>query len=204
MMLVLAWELSGLDLAVVRLFGVPDGFLLRNHWLYSGLLHEGIRQLAWLVLILLIVSIPAATRLGLDRARQWRWLLAAVLISILVPGIKQISSTSCPWSLAEFGGTASYVPHWLAGVTDGGPGKCFPSGHVVNAFAFLPGWALYREDRKRLAAGVLLGVMAVGLLAGLTQIVRGAHYPSHIMWSAWLCALLSAIAARSPKATRSA
>lgn len=204
LLLILTWDALRLDLDVLHLFGTPDGFPLRDHWLYSGLLHDGIRRSAWLMLLLLIASIPWAARLGLDRSRQWRWLLAVIAISLLVPGLKQISTTSCPWSLTEFGGPAGYVPHWLIGTRDGGPGGCFPSGHVVNAFAFLPGWALYREDRKRIAAGVLIGVMGVGLLAGIAQVVRGAHYPSHVLWSAWLCALLSSIAARSTKATRSA
>ena len=29
--------------------------------------------------------------------------------------------------------------------------------------------------------------LLAGLLLGLTQTVRGAHYPSHTLWTAWIC-----------------
>jgi membrane-associated PAP2 superfamily phosphatase len=193
LLLILAWEFSGLDLAVVGTLGDEQGFSLRNHWLFSTVLHEGIRRLAWVGLALLIASTFCAERLGLQRSVQIRWLVMAILISLLVPGIKQLSLTSCPWSLSEFGSVARYVSHWEIGTADGGPGGCFPSGHVVNALAFLPGWALYRTDRPALARRILAAVVMLTVLAGIAQVLRGAHYPSHVFWSAWLCALLALI-----------
>ena len=49
-----------------------------------------------------------------------------VACAALIPLIKRLSATSCPWSLAEFGGSVvQFVPHWVRGVTDGGPdGEC--------------------------------------------------------------------------------
>jgi membrane-associated PAP2 superfamily phosphatase len=43
---------------------------------------------------------------------------------------------------------------------------------------------------------VLGAVLGVGLLLGWTQLVRGAHFPSHMLWSAWLCWTVCAVAAR--------
>jgi membrane-associated PAP2 superfamily phosphatase len=34
---------------------------------------------------------------------------------------------------------------------------------------------------------MLLGVLAFGSLFAWAQMARGAHYPSHSLWSAWLC-----------------
>ena len=41
---------------------------------------------------------------------------------------------------------------------------------------------LYRFRTRVVAATVL-----VGLVFGLTQTVRGAHFPSHTFWTAWIC-----------------
>jgi hypothetical protein len=37
------------------------------------------------------------------------------------------------------------------------------------------------------ARAVLLAVLAAGALFGWAQLARGAHFPSHTLWSAWLC-----------------
>ena len=34
---------------------------------------------------------------------------------------------------------------------------------------------------------VLAGAMLAGFVFGLAQQVRGAHYLSHTLWTAWLC-----------------
>lgn len=188
---ILAWEASGLDLTTARVFADSTGFFFRNHWFFSGVLHEGVRVFAWCALGLLILTAVMPTRFAVSGLLQWRWVTVSVLVAVAVPALKQFSATSCPWSLSEFGGAAAYVPHWMLGVRDGGPGKCFPSGHVVNAFAFLPGWFLYRYRRQGLARVVLVTVLALGVMSGAAQVVRGAHYPSHVFWSAWLCWMLS-------------
>jgi membrane-associated PAP2 superfamily phosphatase len=106
---------------------------------------------------------------------------------LLVPLIKRVSLTSCPWSLAEFGGAASYVSHWAWGRTDGGPGHCFPSGHASGAFSFLAGWWALRVSAPRAARWWLVLTVVVGLVFGWGQMMRGAHYASHTLWTAWIC-----------------
>jgi membrane-associated PAP2 superfamily phosphatase len=106
---------------------------------------------------------------------------------VLVPGIKQLTQTSCPWDLQEFGGVARYVQHWRLGVRDGGGGHCFPSGHAASAFALLSGWFVLRGAYPR-AARLWLGVVVLaGIVFGTAQLMRGAHYPSHTLWTAWFC-----------------
>ncbi len=191
LLLLLAWDAVGADLAVVRSFGGADGFAWREQWLTRSLLHEGGRALGWLVLLLLIVDamrpLLAAQSGGPSRATRARWIGVVLAGVLLVPSIKRVSATSCPWDLAEFGGIASYVGHWQWGVADGGPGHCFPSGHAVAAFAFFAVYFLWRDHRPNAARWWLVGVIVVGGAFGWAQLVRGAHYPSHTLWSAWLC-----------------
>lgn len=196
--LLLAWDTSGLDLVLTRLFAGPAGFPWRDHWLTSRLLHEGGRAFAWAVFALLVVNIWRPLIDGPTKAERVRWVVITLLCVIVVPSIKRLSATSCPWDLAEFGGAASYVSHWRFGLADGGPGHCFPSGHATSAFAFLFGAFVLRPHRPGLARAWLLGVLAVGTLFGWAQLARGAHYASHTLWTAWLCWTIAVLAAPRP------
>ncbi|MFG6443091.1 phosphatase PAP2 family protein [Roseateles sp. LKC17W] len=185
--LLLAWDASALDLAAVRAWGDAAGFALREHWLTSGVLHQGGRALAWLMAGLLLLNVvrpvlPRQTR----RERVW-WLVMTLLCVLLIPLLKRASTTSCPWDLAEFGGLAQYVSHWRPGVLDGGGGHCFPSGHASAAFVFFSGYFALRRAYPRAAIAWLCAVLLAGAVFGWGQMVRGAHYPSHTLWTAWIC-----------------
>jgi membrane-associated PAP2 superfamily phosphatase len=193
---VLLWDLSGLDPVVSHWFGNAHGFAWRNVWLTETVLHRGGRALAWCVLAVLAVDMVRPLRPGPSRVERLFWLGITLACLLLVPALKHASHTSCPWDLAMFGGLAHYVPHWRLGVLDGGPGHCFPSGHAVAAFAFLSGYFLWRGHRPVAARRWLVGVLITGVLFGGAQLVRGAHFLSHILWSAWLCWAVCALAAR--------
>ncbi len=183
----MVWDASGLDLVVSRWAGTPAGFPWRNHWLTSQVFHEGGRALGWIVLLGLVVNVWRPFAGGLARPQRWRWLAVTLFCVLSVPALKRISLTSCPWDLTEFGGIATYVSHWRFGVGDGGPGHCFPSGHAVSAFGFLCGWFELRAPQPRLARVWLAATLIIGMLFGVAQLYRGAHYVSHTLWTAWLC-----------------
>ena len=195
----LAWDFSGGDLATARLFGNAQGFAAREAWWASRLLHDGGRLAAWLLLAVLVAGTLRVPKSGAttdpSRAERWSWISVIGLCVLAVPTLKRFSNTSCPWDLAEFGGVARYVSHWTLGVTDGGGGHCFPSGHAVAAFAFFGLYFLWRGHDLRRARLWLAAVLFFGLLFGGAQLARGAHYPSHTLWSAWLCWTLSVLAA---------
>jgi membrane-associated PAP2 superfamily phosphatase len=194
LVLTLAWDASGADLSAMTWLGGPDGFAWREHWWLSNVMHSGAKQLA--VLLYLGVLAMSLWPLGIWRQlqRRQRWEIAAgITLSLLaVTAIKRISLTSCPWDLQAFGGVASYVSHWSWGVSDGGSGSCFPGGHASSAFAFialsLPWLMSLDKDQQRLGRA-MTGVMVLsGLVLGLAQTLRGAHYPSHTAWTALVCA----------------
>jgi membrane-associated PAP2 superfamily phosphatase len=195
----LCWDAAGLDLAAARLFGSAQGFGLRDSFWTATVLHEGGRLAAWVTLgavTLALWRVPGPDQP--TRALRGKWIAVMLLCILAVPAIKRFSPTSCPWDLAEFGGVAAYVSHWRLGVGDGGSGRCFPSGHAVAAFGFLGMHFLWRSHSPRRARVWLAAVLAAGLVFGLAQLVRGAHYPSHTLWSAWLCWTLCVLACRLP------
>ncbi|MCV2371034.1 phosphatase PAP2 family protein [Roseateles oligotrophus] len=189
LLLLAIWEFSGLDLPLVRQFGSADGFYWREAWLTSTLLHEGGRALGWAVLIWQLCDALWVRPKPMTPSKRERlfWISVAVANIVLVPALKRVNLTSCPWELSEFGGIAHYVPHWLLGVYDGGPGHCFPSGHAIAAFGFFGLYFLWRPYRPTLARVMLGLVIGAGAAFGLAQMARGAHYLSHTLWSGFIC-----------------
>ena len=122
-----------------------------------------------------------------DYAQRLQLVLTTLLSLLAVVSIKYISSTSCPWDLAEFGGVARYVSHWTLGVVDGGGAHCFPAGHASAGFAFFGGYFVLRDAAPRAARIWLWATLVVGLVLGISQQARGAHFMSHTLWTAWLC-----------------
>lgn len=195
-LLTLAWDASGLDMGALRLAGTPSGFPWQHHALLENVLHDGGRWLAGLAFGLLVLwtCLPVGPDLRASPARRERLtVLALVTLSLLaVTLIKTASRTSCPWEWSAFGGQVTPVSHWNLWVGDGGQGRCFPGGHASGAFAFLAlglPWLWPPVQGRRTATGAAwLGVVVLaGATAGLTQTLRGAHPPSHTLWTALIC-----------------
>lgn len=184
------WDFSGLDLPMARLFGGPEGFPLRSAWLLSSVLHEGARIAAWVLVLLLCLGVwwPRGPLLRIGMRQRLQLAVTTLAAVLVVSVLKGFSSTSCPQELALFGRTAHYLSHWhWPGTSDGGTGHCFPAGHASAGFAFFSGWFAFRRADARIARRWLLAALAAGLVLGLAQQVRGAHFMSHTLWSAWVC-----------------
>lgn len=189
-LLLLAWDFSGLDLALAHGFGGPSGFPLRDNIFLTVVLHDGVKRLAWLLALALCVAVwwPVGwlRRLALHRRLQ---LASTTLLAVLVvSALKSFSTASCPWSLADFGGVAHYTPHWQhLFAPDGGGGRCFPAGHAASGFAFVGGYFAFRETAPVIARRWLAAALLAGAVLGLAQQIRGAHFTSHTLWTALIC-----------------
>ena len=193
LVLIVAWDATALDMTVARLFGTGNGFKLHDAWL-AVLVYDGSR---WVGMALLALTVLNAVRpIGPWRTveKPERLLCLAVTLVCLgmIAALKRVSQTSCPLDLQEFGGRAHYVCYWLAGIADGGPGHCFPSGHASLAFSFLAMAFALRRSEPRLARRLQFAVCLFGATVGLAQIARGAHFLSHVLWTAWLCWAMTA------------
>ena len=186
---VLAWDMSGLDLPMAHWFGTSQGFALQDNWFMVNIAHEGARKLAWIIVMGLSLMIwwPAGWMRQLPYARRIQLVVGALLSLVIMAVMKRISATSCPWDIADFGGVGHYVSHWAWGVTDGGSGHCFPAGHASAGFAFISGYFALRHDLPRAARLWLAAALVAGFALGLAQQMRGAHFMSHTLWTAWLC-----------------
>jgi len=189
-LVLLAWDFSGLDLLLAHASGGPAGFALRDHWLLADVLHDGGRRAAWGLAMVLCVAVwwPFGALGVLSPSRRLRLAVTTLAAVAAVGAFKAVTRTSCPWDLADFGGVARYAPHWGHLLQpDGGSGRCFPAGHASSGFAFVGGYFAFREVSQTLARRWLWGALAIGLVLGIGQQLRGAHFMSHTLWSAWLC-----------------
>ncbi|WP_447776035.1 phosphatase PAP2 family protein [Variovorax boronicumulans] len=187
--LLMTWDALGGDMPLARLAGTPMGFPWRDNPFLVHVMHAGAKDLSWLVLVGLFVAIrwPVGVLRRLPTAARVQLALSVLASVLAVSLLKHASDTSCPWDVKEFGGVAQYVSHWAWGVRDGGPGGCFPAGHASAAFAFLGGFFVLRHVAPRAAIVWLGTALVAGLVLGVAQQLRGAHYMSHTLWTAWVC-----------------
>jgi membrane-associated PAP2 superfamily phosphatase len=179
LLLLLAWDATGWDLAVVSLFGDAQGFAWRDAFATSQLLHGGGRVVAWVLLAALAWAVwKAPAQPGESRAERGRWLGVTLLCVLVVPLFKQFSRTSCPWDLAQFTAWRPTCRTGIWGLGDGGPGRCFPSGHAVAAFAFFGQYFLWRGHDAQRARRWLLAVLVLGAIYGLGQLAVARTTPA--------------------------
>jgi membrane-associated PAP2 superfamily phosphatase len=186
----LLWDASGLDLPLARAFGGGSGFPLRDDRVLRLVLHDGAKFLAWLLAVLLCLGLvwPVGPLRQLPFARRLQLVVSALLAWAIVALLKASSHTSCPWDLHDFGGVARYMSHWQGWQhDDGGGGRCFPAGHATTGFAFVGGFFALREQWPQLARRWLVTALGAGLVLGLAQQLRGAHFMSHTLWTGWIC-----------------
>lgn len=196
MLILMAWgaEASGLDMWLENRYfdAALQAFPLRNSLLFSAVLHDGLRIAVVALLLLLLLGLLLAqllpTTLGRYLPPFWQQpRLLPYLATVFAMGpalvglLKQATTRSCPWSLMQYGGTLSYGDKPFFSLA--AAGHCFPGAHATTGFvlfAFVP----LLPAAKRWWAALL--IFALGMAAGWVQMLRGAHFLSHNLWSAVL------------------
>lgn len=193
-MALLAWDAAQLDMPMARWWGDARGFAQRDSWLLTHVLHDGGRRLAWALTLALCLGVwwPWGRLRGIGTARRLQLACTTLAAALAVSTLKSFSGASCPWDMADFGGVARHagqgLSQWLyLAQGDGGSGRCFPAGHASAGFAFVGGYFAFRDTHPALARGWLAAAVAGGLVLGVAQQLRGAHFMSHTLWSLWVC-----------------
>ena len=185
-----AWDAWGWDIPLAALFTDNEGFFWNHHWFLNVVMHSGakwVNSFLWAALLMMLTLHEGVGVLGrLSSFRRVTLVVTIVAAALAVASVKRFSSTSCPWDLVQFGGTVPYVGHWAEAI-DGGPGHCFPAGHASVGFSWLAMYFALRDIAPRTARRTLVGALLAGLVLGLAQQMRGAHFMSHTLWTAWIC-----------------
>ncbi|CAD1789215.1 phosphatase PAP2 family protein [Xanthomonas arboricola pv. juglandis] len=173
--------------ALYRLEG--GHWLLKDHWFTSGVIHRVGKWLSTAAAVsVLVLALVAWCR---PRLRVLRWPLTYLATSIalstsLVSLLKSWTAMDCPWDLSRYGGTQPMIGLFESrhGIAASG---CFPAGHASAGYAWVALYfcALALRPAWRVPA-LWLGI-AAGLLFGIAQQLRGAHFLSHDLWSLAVC-----------------
>jgi membrane-associated PAP2 superfamily phosphatase len=124
---------------------------------------------------------------------QWRryrrcllWMCCAMAGSVLLVSlIKHGAGLHCPWDLVEYGGYAPFERLFERMPLAAG-GNCFPGGHAAGGFALMALYFGLRDSHVRQARLGLIVALVLGMVMGWAQMIRGAHFLSHNVWSAWV------------------
>lgn len=171
---------------------------LREQFITSKLLHGDAQTLVKILGgILLLAGVASLFWTPLKRYRGgFAFLIASITISLLLVALgKHQLPIPCPWSLQRYGGSLPMGDLWLYYQT--GPyyhNGCFPSGHASGGYSLLAWYFFARHYRWRHASLYLLPGIAMGLIFGFDQQLRGAHFISDDIAAAATCWLVSLFA----------
>lgn len=180
------------DVAIAHTFFFDEArsqWIGANSWWANGLIHHGG---SWLIrgLVASAILLWASTWLRpqwLDLRQPALYFVVSVTLSVgLVGLLKTVTNVDCPRDLAEFGGAFPFVHVFAHRPEALRHARCFPAAHASSGYALL---ALYFALRERSRWASRLGLAAglgMGLIFGIAQQARGAHFVSHDVWSALL------------------
>lgn len=186
------FEVARLDIAIAEalFFDSARGeWRGAHHWLVEDVIHTGgrwaVRGVVAVALAVWAASFFSRPVRGLRRPLGY-FIIAVVLTVGFVGLLKIATNVDCPWDLQRFGGRFPYVELFSARPPELPRARCFPAAHASSGYAFMALYFVARERSRTLALLGLIAGLLLGLIFGLAQQARGAHFASHDLWSAFL------------------
>ncbi len=164
---------------------------LRDTWITENFLHTGGRTLSVLLalglLVLFLLSFLHECLKPYRRGLLYVF-LAALLGSLIVSTLKSLTHRDCPWDLLRYGGLKPELSYFSTMLETGlEKGKCFPAGHASAGYCWFGFYFFARRFFPEWRMTAFLLPLATGMVFGFDQQLRGAHFISHDLWSAWIC-----------------
>ena len=200
-----------LDLGFADLLYSAQGgqWALKKAFVTEHLLHVAGRNVVAAAWVLVLLALAATW--WKPQWRSWRRPLAGLALSVLlstvlVSSLKAFSSVDCPWDLVRYGGDRAYVDIFAALMASTPHRGCFPAGHASAGYAWVALFFFFQTVRPAWRWRGLTAGLALGMVFGLSQQLRGAHFFSHDLWTAGLCWLAAvavyAVVGHSPQSIR--
>lgn len=206
LMLAFVYPNTGFDASLIQPFYDTHAlvFPLKNDSFLENVMHKGLRNLMIVVSLLMLslwifgLKIWGSVPNNLNDShwlkvyhRQFLWIFVAMVISTsAISLLKHLSIHSCPWDITAYGGREPWIPLFGNLPIGAKYGHCFPGGHASGGFALIAIYFGFRDSLPKLAkAGLILGV-TIGFVMGWGQMMRGAHFMSHNLWTAWIVWML--------------
>lgn len=173
-----------IDLALISPWAGQTGdFPLRDNWYLTELNHRYVKLIIIYIYAFYFLTWLASfkfEKLKNKRAEYAYFFFVSMICTLSIGLIKAHSNQACPWNMTTpnpLGFT------WNFTVKDG---HCFPGGHASTGFALMTGYFVYLKSNSKRAYFFLIAGIALGFLMGWAQMMRGAHFLSHNLWTAWI------------------
>lgn len=195
------WTNADLYLADLMFDFGSNTFPLRTQLLFEHFFHHTMKAL------MIAVALVPATMLLADGFNNWQLfggvtrrklavvVASAMLVPVAISALKAVSIHHCPWNLARYGGFAPYLRIFDSLPAGVSAGHCFPAGHASSALWLASIAVFWLPDHPAKACAAFAAGLCPGLVLGLAQQARGAHFLSHTLWSAWVAALIVVVLA---------
>ena len=167
----------------------------KQGWLTETIIHKGGQSfskiMGVLVFLTLIFSLPANSILHRYRRPLSFLFIASISGPIIIALLKSHTYIYCPWDLKIFGGKQPYIR--LFDYTPPGlkVGHCFPAGHAGGGFTFISLYFFLMIVKPKYKNWGLYSGLLLGIVFGISQQMRGAHFLSHDIFSLAVCWLAS-------------
>ena len=182
---------GSLDLALIHPWVSESGkFLLRDNWYLAELNHRYVKDLIILVYASFFIIWLASFKVEKLKPLRWTYgyFFCMVILSTSIIGLlKSQSAHACPWNITI---PTSQGFFWDFSASKG---HCFPGGHASTGFALMAGYAVFRQSDKKRAYFFLISGCILGFAMGWAQMMRGAHFLSHNLWTAWIIWLVNVV-----------
>ena len=181
-----------LDLQLIQPFvDAHAEFPLRQDWALAELNHRYVKYILIAVYLSYFLAWLLSFRLHKLRTRRWEfgyffWMV--VITTSVIAVLKSQSAHACPWDMAV---ATTQGILWELSAT---AGHCFPGGHASSGFALLVGYFIYRVTQPKRAYFFLIAACILGMGMGWAQMMRGAHFFSHNLWTGWVTWCLNVVA----------
>lgn len=179
------------DISLTNLFfdAQQQVFPLKRHEFLSQWMHV---DLKWLMVAIALTSfgLSAASyqfsHLKVHR-KSLLWVFVGMVVATTAVSIlKHYNQHGCPWDIAMYGGDLPLFELFATPPAGVEAGRCFPAGHPSGGFALMAFYFSFMHSKPRFANKMLWLGLAMGLLMGMAQVMRGAHFLSHVLWSGWV------------------
>ncbi|NGZ06331.1 MAG: phosphatase PAP2 family protein [Magnetococcales bacterium] len=196
-LVVIVAETTTLDLWIQDHFYRFDA----GHWwidkddpLTRKLFYTWTKRAILIIGIAIIITLIWTWKFNLTMTTRRGLILLALGLTIVpgaISGLKNITNVHCPWSLERYGGQLPHLPLFASQPSDFPevrPGKCWPAGHPSGGFAFMMLFFVFRNPLWR-KLGLGFG-LSLGWIMGSYQMLKGAHFFSHVLITMLLSWLL--------------
>lgn len=172
-----------------------NNWQFKDAWITATFIHKGGKyfSISMLLILLLLFFLSYFSPKLITWKYRLGYLLAATLTGVLFVSIgKWITYISCPWDFSRYGGTLEYLPLikqlWIRNGN-----QCFPAGHASAGFAWVALYFVGLHTKSLWRWTALLFALLMGIIFGISQQLRGAHFLSHDLWSFGICWMVSFI-----------